>query len=378
MNIRKSKQVVYLGIIVCAIISLVSCSNPTDSYKTFVANEPAIYPEQPDTVIAFSGIKNVIFKVPKPSQPIVAKVGFFWNNGNDSLKVKFPAGKDTVRVKIDGFNVTSAKRDYLFQIYTYSAAGDRSIKYTKVVTVFGENFLSSLELRPISYVIFKNQSAMVYWGKSPDGSIGTVLHYTNKSNQADSVFVPPNKSKTHIAISKSDSSVKVYDIYNIGTNNLLHSPTEKKNLDQKAALIVYGDRAEIPASKWGLYYKLRLKLNTSSTQHVYRGQYALEITSLTSGSWLWAIQGPVKGIDVSKYSKLQFAIYTKADGIHAEVRLRGIAGKNINVNIKNDSYTIVQLPIPKKFNNRWQKVIIGDHNSAQGQKIWIDNIILIP
>lgn len=126
-------SIAFLGMIIVS----VSCSSST-GYNKYINNSLLLYPAKVDTLIAIPGPNQVLFKVPKPNDPRVVKVGFFWRNNTDSLKVEFPQQKDTLQVLIDNLEAIKKGRLYTFNVYTYTQSGHRSVKVTKSVLIHGK------------------------------------------------------------------------------------------------------------------------------------------------------------------------------------------------------------------------------------------------
>lgn len=114
------------------IMGVYACSSFTDPYKPFVSKKPPVYPAKVDTVIVQAGIKKVSFKVPKPDDPIVSKLGIFWNSGTDSIMADYPANKDTLFISID---TLEGARDYSFDFYNFDNKGDKSLRLNRLVFI---------------------------------------------------------------------------------------------------------------------------------------------------------------------------------------------------------------------------------------------------
>jgi len=111
---------------------IVGCSSSTDSYKPYVSEKIPIYPQKLDTILTKVKDKDLIFKLPKPPDPIVDKAAIFWNNESDSVKKKFQDNKDTLKIRIESLQF---ERDYSFNIYTLDTKGNKSVGINKLVTL---------------------------------------------------------------------------------------------------------------------------------------------------------------------------------------------------------------------------------------------------
>lgn len=138
MNIEYIKKIICSLWIFGLMVYVSSCDYPSNSVKKY--SKGIIYPQKVDTLIAIPGINQVTFKVPKPGDPRVIEVGFFWNNNTDSLKSNFSPDKDTLKIKIDSLAVPAGKdsRLYTFDVYTFDKAGDKSVKVSKSVLIKGK------------------------------------------------------------------------------------------------------------------------------------------------------------------------------------------------------------------------------------------------
>jgi hypothetical protein len=215
MKTNNYTTLIYVLGIICVIIGCISC-NDVAPYKQYVGNKEVSYPQKIDTVIALGGINKVILKIPKPIDPLVSKVGIFWNNKEDSVKAMFPSDKDTLEIEIDSLKVSGGvTQRYIFSVYTYNHTGNKSIKFEEGVMVLGKDYINTIENRSIKKIIVDPpiHTLTINWEDASPGSIGTIVKFTNTSNEADSILVSNDSNKIDITNYKRDSVVKYYALY---------------------------------------------------------------------------------------------------------------------------------------------------------------------
>lgn len=216
MKINNYKLLIYAVSILAVVGGVISCK-PASSYdyKKFVGPNEIVYAQKLDTVIARSGDKRVVLKMARSTDPLLWGVGVYWNNQTDSVKVKFPTAKDTLRVQINNLDVQGT---YTFHIYTYHKNyTDKSIGQNVSVTVYGNVYASSIKNRKLVAIVPTGKNAvLVKWGSAGIGALGTIFKYTNVMENIDSLYVPIDSAQTHInniSGMQKDSTLKFYTLY---------------------------------------------------------------------------------------------------------------------------------------------------------------------
>lgn len=140
--------------------TLLSCSK-WDDYKKYTEGGEIIYSGKLDSVKAFSGKKRVRITGLLNADPKIKTIKIFWNNNLDS--VVYDAATSLVNGLFDQtFPVVEGIAS--FTIYTYDAAGNRSVPVYTSATIYGDRYQSTLQNRLISNAQMQtNGSAKIDW-----------------------------------------------------------------------------------------------------------------------------------------------------------------------------------------------------------------------
>ncbi|HEU4903650.1 MAG TPA: DUF4998 domain-containing protein [Flavisolibacter sp.] len=163
--------------------TLLSCSK-WDEYKDYTKNGETLYSGKIDSVKAYSGYKRVRIAGQMTADPKVTTIKIFWNNKQDSIA--FDAKTSVANGRFDQiFPVAEGLTN--FTIYTYDAAGNRSVPVYTSATIYGDTYQSALQNRLVSNAQMQtNGTAKIDWAdvNANAGVIGMQLKYTDMANTA--------------------------------------------------------------------------------------------------------------------------------------------------------------------------------------------------
>lgn len=158
--------------------SLLSCSK-WDDYKKHTKAGEINYSGKIDSVMAYSGYKRVRIAGQFTADPKVTAVKIFWNNNKDS--VAFTTGPGMVNGLFNqAFPVAEGLTN--FTIYTYDAAGNKSVPVFTSATIYGDAYQSTLQNRLVSVAQMQpNGTAKIDWAdvNINAGIIGMQVRYTD-------------------------------------------------------------------------------------------------------------------------------------------------------------------------------------------------------
>ena len=161
--------------------TLLSCSK-WDDYKEYTKNGEISYSGKIDSVKAYSGYKRVRMAGQLTADPKVTTIRIFWNNNQDS--VSFNAASTVVNGKFDQtFPVAEGLTN--FTIYTYDAAGNRSVPVYTSANIYGDTYQNGLQNRLIGNAQMQlNGDAKIDWAdvNANAGVIGMQIKYTDMMN----------------------------------------------------------------------------------------------------------------------------------------------------------------------------------------------------
>src|SRR5215217_4616411 len=117
--------------------SLIACSKMTDSYDNFIEGGEIYYPGKAQSLTAYPGYNRITLSWLLVSDPKITRTTVYWNNKSDSvvIPVKRSGGVDTIRTTI----APISEGTYTFEVYTYDAKGNRSVKVDLISNVYGYN-----------------------------------------------------------------------------------------------------------------------------------------------------------------------------------------------------------------------------------------------
>src|SRR5699024_7201073 len=211
MGLKYTKLLYYTMGLVTILAGTYSCSSSTDPYKPYVGDKEIVYPQKIDTVLAYSCKNRVVFKIPKATDPLINKVGVFWNTGKDSVVVKVPAEKDTLKIEIKGLQ---REGKHIFNFYNYNKNGNKSKNIIKSISVYGDRYASTLINRFIESADIINGNLFIDWAEAGNEAVGTLVKYINRSsNEPDSIFTPIDSSQTVITNFKKEYIITYKTLY---------------------------------------------------------------------------------------------------------------------------------------------------------------------
>lgn len=195
-------------------ISLAACEK-ADQYKEFVKGGEISYIGKLDSVKVFSGKNRVLIKGMISSDPKIVECRIFWNNKKDSLVIPVTKGMiaDTIQrlvnIQTEGFQN--------FVIYTYDAAGNRSIPVNTSGRTYGSRYQSGLINRDISTARTDETTGITtveFLGMDRlTGVFATDVTYTKLNNQSVTLRVPIDSSKTSLKDFKYGSTINYKTLF---------------------------------------------------------------------------------------------------------------------------------------------------------------------
>jgi hypothetical protein len=161
-----------------ATATLLSCSK-WDDYKKYTANGEIIYTGKLDSVKAFSGKNRVRITGKFNADPKISTVKIFWNSNRDSLVYDVKPGTNG-----NVFDQTFPLPESIttFTIYTYDAAGNKSVPVYVVGKSFGDVYRKKISNRVISSIRYMSNNTTINW-EAADPTLGAyateVLYVVN-------------------------------------------------------------------------------------------------------------------------------------------------------------------------------------------------------
>lgn len=189
---NKLKWGVIPAMVVAALLLFASCSKWDDTYKEFIGNGEITYSARPDSLTAHSGLNRVQLYWLFTSDPNISKYKISWNNGRDSIVRNFnrSAGVDTIRETITNL----PEGTYIFDIYTYDAKGNSSVKSEVVAKAYGSIYEGTLLPRSFRLVTRSTNDMIVTWTAPIDDILYTKVTYKDMSGKDQVILAKPDES----------------------------------------------------------------------------------------------------------------------------------------------------------------------------------------
>src|SRR5690606_17809370 len=117
-----------------------------EGYKDFLKDGETSYTGKIDSLEVLSGRNRVNVKGLFISDPKISECRIYWNSGSDSISVPVTRTQnvDTLDVIIDNL----PENIYSFEVRTFDALGNKSVAVSKIGTVYGNRYQTSLYNRP--------------------------------------------------------------------------------------------------------------------------------------------------------------------------------------------------------------------------------------
>jgi len=186
----------------------------SDDYKKFTEKGEISYTGKLDSVRIMSGSNRVYIRGLFLSDPKVTLCKIFWNNKADSvvIPVKKKYATDTLKYFVE--NVQEGVQN--FQIYTYDAAGNKSIPVYKTGRSYGSRYQSSLFNRPIESAFTNASGATTITWQGMDrltGVFATEVEYTNLSNVIKKIRTKIDETTTAIPDIKPGTNLRYRTLF---------------------------------------------------------------------------------------------------------------------------------------------------------------------
>lgn len=207
---KKNKWICYLLLGAC-VACLSNCRWQDDTYEIFLKDGEIIYVTKADALRAFSGKNRAKLSWVIGADPDVVGAKVYWNDGRDSVDVMIDRtfSIDTVKILVDNLDEGS----YTFDVYTYDAIGNRSIKSDVFAQVYGDNYIASLFNRAVRNIAYDGSKLRLFWYGADNEAVGTEVTYTDVSEVQRKITLSPGDSVSVLADYKPNSPFEYITYY---------------------------------------------------------------------------------------------------------------------------------------------------------------------
>jgi hypothetical protein len=190
-----------------AVICLISCSKKATDYRDFLDGHETIYPGTVSDIKVSPGNGRLQISWQPSPDPSVTKYVVYWNNGIDSITV--PAVKaDIIRCLIPDLG----EYNYTFVIYSYDAAGNKSIaSEINNVKIYGAIYQSGLQNRPYNALdlgTYTSPTSVILNFTTPDTiNINTEIKYTDANGAMQYAWLLPDSTSVSLGSYQPGSTI---------------------------------------------------------------------------------------------------------------------------------------------------------------------------
>jgi len=192
-------------------IAVWGCTRKPDDFRSFLNGQEITYPGKIVNPNVLPGnLRLMLTWTPSPD-PSIVKYVVYWNNNADSTVISAisHSAADTVKCLISNL----AEYAYTFFIYSYDAAGNRSV-LTELdnAKVDGPIYQSGLHNRPLNTakqaIVNPDGTASLYFQAPYDTiNISTRIRYVNTTGDTVTSYLPPSADSIVLPAFKVGSSV---------------------------------------------------------------------------------------------------------------------------------------------------------------------------
>ncbi|WP_169306847.1 DUF4998 domain-containing protein [Pedobacter polaris] len=213
-NIKKLNKELLLAALTILLVGIMSSCTKMDDYKNFTKDGEISYTGKLDSVKINSGRYRVLLNGLFLADPKVKKCVIYWNNKVDSLVIPVTRTDKVDTLKLFINNITEGVQNFV--IYTYDAAGNKSIPVFRTGRVYGDRYQSTLSNRGINSA-FTNESGVstIEWGGMDrvSGVFATEMIYFDNSNIEKTVRIPIDVINYTIPNFKEKGTIKFRTLF---------------------------------------------------------------------------------------------------------------------------------------------------------------------
>ena len=126
-------------IVLSALVGMFSCDSMNDLHQPFLDRGETVYAARVDSVGTLIGVNKQVLHIFYPRQRAVSGI-VYWNLGANSQEFAFPEEYTDGMISVSLDNLEEG--NYTYEIYTFDAAGNRSIAYEITSNVLSEETMA--------------------------------------------------------------------------------------------------------------------------------------------------------------------------------------------------------------------------------------------
>ncbi len=207
------KRILFYKFLLVTLIlgGIYSCKDMMDFHKEFIKDGEIVYLSKLDSVVSYGGKNRIQLSGYLSNAYNVNKVKVYWNNRADSMLFDY-----TNVTTMDSLNLiipNLKENSYIFDIYTFNAAGNRSIKVSIAGTAYGDLYRSNLVARSSNGFDYNGVKLDALWLTADDLERGTSIRYTTESDGVKTLFLSPDSSRITLVNRKPGTPFSFQSVY---------------------------------------------------------------------------------------------------------------------------------------------------------------------
>lgn len=179
---------------VCFAMIIGACGKWDDVHQQFVGDGEITYTGKADSVRVRGGLNRLELSWIFTSDPKITKYKVYWNNRQDSLVDNFQRSPkiDTVRLMFDKME----EGTYHFEIFTFDAKGNMSVKSEAIGKVYGEQYQRELLTRAFRSSLRVGKDRLLDWIPADETQVRSELVYKNAEGKQIKKWINRKDEKT--------------------------------------------------------------------------------------------------------------------------------------------------------------------------------------
>lgn len=200
----------YICFTLAAGFGLAACDKADEAYKDYVPNGEITYPGKADSLKANPGNERVQLTWLLKTDSRIVKCRIYWNRKADSadIDVTRSPGVDTIRHILN-----LSEGPYVFEVYTFNAEGNRSIKAEANGDVYGSFYESGLANRVLKSAVITGGNTKLEWEEADPRSPAVELSYKDQAGELKSLRIPSSEKTTVIAGAPQTGTMEFKTLY---------------------------------------------------------------------------------------------------------------------------------------------------------------------
>lgn len=216
--------------VLCLACGAFACSD-MDEYRKIAGDKEKVYPGKIVEVVVHPGDERVVVEGLCRSDPRVVACRIYWALGEEYVEVPVDMSGGPFRLTTE---IPLPENTYNFDIYTYNAAGDRSIPVNVSSKTYGELYKASLTNRLVkSFAVRDGKGHIEWWNiDKTQGPFETQVVYRTTDARTVELSVPVDATSTELEDIDPAAEVEYTTLYRPDELcvDVFRSPTDKLSL----------------------------------------------------------------------------------------------------------------------------------------------------